>query len=393
MSKNWPPAMKSNALNFICIAVLCTVLTLGLWPFHSPRNQVFWMEQQNGIRFGRYGTAATSSLITTSSVSGASIEIWLQPRQIWDSGTFLAFYDPTTHRTLSLRQSQTDLLLQQQSPEDRRRRTQLDIEKVFQRSHSTFLTITGGIQGVQIYNNGGLAKASSRARLSPADLFGRVIIGDSPGQPDSWSGQFFGLAIYERELTANEVLAHYSAWTRTGRPTVDPSERVVASYLFNEHSGAVIHDQTSRAIDLQIPEKYQVVGKIVLEPFWSEFNTSRSYWSAVLKNIIGFIPLGFCFYIWWSRNLRPKRAVLATIVLGTAVSVTIEILQGFLPMRQSGTSDIVTNTLGTWIGIAVCRRSLPVLARGPRWLSSSMFLEENRNSPGGIRRALFEMFS
>jgi glycopeptide antibiotics resistance protein len=83
----------------------------------------------------------------------------------------------------------------------------------------------------------------------------------------------------------------------------------------------------------------------------------------VFKNIIGFVPLGFCFYAWWSLILRPKRAALATIALGVTVSTTIEILQGFLPMRQSGTSDIITNMLGTSIGVASYRISSAVLAR------------------------------
>ena len=355
--------MKSNRLIFICIVVLCTILTLGLWPFHSPRNHVSWLEHKSGIRFERYGTVATSGLFHTTSGPGASIEIWLQPHRIWDSGTFLTFYNSTTQRILSFRQSQTDLLLQQQCPEDRRRLTKLYSDNIFRRFRSNFLTITSGPQGVEIYDGGVVVKTSSRFRIFPTNFCCRVVIGDSPGQPDSWSGQFFGLAIYERQLNANEVLAHYSSWTRTGRLAIGRDEHALALYLFNEHNGAAIHDQTGLGVDLRIPDKYQVLGKIVLEPFWSEFSISRSYWDAVFKNIIGFVPLGFCFYAWWCLILRPKRATLATIALGVAVSTTIEILQGFLPMRQSGTSDIITNMLGTSIGVASYRISSPVLAR------------------------------
>jgi VanZ family protein len=309
---------------------------------------------------------------------GATIEIWLQPRRIWDSGTFLAYYNSTTQRTLSFRQSQTDLLLQQQSPKDRRRRTKLCADNIFQRSGSDFFTITSGPQGIQIYNNGVLAAASSHFRLLLADFSGRLVVGDSPGQPDSWSGQFLGLAIYERQLNANEVLADYSTWTQTGRPTIGTVEYARALYLFNEHNGAVIHDQAGRGIDLQIPEKYQVVDKIVLEPFWTEFSMSRSYWSAVFKNVVGFVPLGACLFAWLSMSLSPRRAALATITLGTTVSLTIEILQGFLPMRQSGMSDIITNTLGTSIGVASYRILLPLLARCSRWFSFSIPPEKSR---------------
>lgn len=370
--------MKSNLWIGICCVVLCTILILGLWPFHSPRNQVYWLGNQNGIRFGRYGTLASFKAFDTTSAPDASIEIWFQPRRIWDSGTFLAFYNSTTRRTLSFRQSQTDLLLQQQPPEDRRHRTKVYADNIFQRSRSDFLTITGGPQGIQVYDNGVLATVSSRFRLSSADFSGRLVVGDSPGQPDSWSGQFFGLAIYERKLSANEVLVHYSTWTRTGRPSIGLEDHVRALYLFNEHNGAVVHDQTGRGVDLQIPTKYQVLDKIVLEPIWREFSMSRSYWSAALKNIIGFVPLGFCFYALRSMSLSPNLAALATIVLGTAVSLTIEILQGFLPTRESGTSDIITNMLGTSIGVISYRILLPVLARCSRWFHFSIAPHEEK---------------
>lgn len=370
--------MKSNLWIGICCVVLCTILTLGLWPFHSPRNQVSWLDDQNGIRLGRYGTLASFKGFDTRSGPGASIEIWLQPRRIWDSGTFLAFHNSATQLTLSFRQSQLDLVLQQPSLKHRRHPTKLYADNIFRRSGSNFLTITSGPQGIQIYNNGVLARVSSAFRLFPEDFSGRLVLGDSSGQPDSWSGRFFGLAIYGRQLNANEVLVHYSTWSRTGRPTVGADEDPLALYLFNEHNGAVIHDQAGRGIDLQIPEKYQVVDKIVLEPFWTEFSMSRSYWSAVFKNIIGFVPLGFCFYPWLSMTFRQKRAALATIALGTTVSLTVEILQAFLPMRQSGMSDIITNTLGTSIGVASYRILFPLLARCSRWCSLSIPPEKSR---------------
>ena len=88
-----------------------------------------------------------------------------------------------------------------------------------------------------------------------------------------------------------------------------------------------------------------------------------SYWKAALKNIVGFIPLGFCFYAYVGTLLPIKRAKLVTVALGAVVSFTIEILQAFLPTRDSGTTDILTNTLGTWMGIMSCRLAIPALLR------------------------------
>jgi glycopeptide antibiotics resistance protein len=177
-----------------------------------------------------------------------------------------------------------------------------------------------------------------------------------------------GLAVYLHQLTAAEVLQSYTAWEHTGRPEIARSERRIALYTFDEQGGNVGHDKTHSGVDLYIPETFQVVDKIALEPFWVEFEMSRSYWDAALKNIIGFIPFGVCFYAYLARLLPTKRATLVTVVLGAMVSATIEILQAFLPTRDSGTTDIITNTLGTWIGVVSYRLLATTLARFLPWL-------------------------
>ena len=82
-------------LALICVATLCTILSLGLWPFHAPNNDVVWLTNQDGLHFGPYGSAISSGTYpppSQDSSSEVSVEIWFHPRRIWDSGTFLAFY-------------------------------------------------------------------------------------------------------------------------------------------------------------------------------------------------------------------------------------------------------------------------------------------------------------
>jgi hypothetical protein len=191
-------------------------------------------------------------------------------------------------------------------------------------------------------------------RLSAADLAGRLIIGDSPRQTRTWKGQFLGLALYQQALTAHQVLGHYQSWMEVGRPELMPDDRGVALYLFNEHQGNIVHSQIG-AGSLYIPEKYTVLDQIRLEPVWEEFAMSSSYWSAVVKNIVGFVPLGFCFYVYWSVARPLRKPALATMLLGAAVSFAIEFLQSYLPTRESGTTDLITNTAGTAVGILLYR--------------------------------------
>jgi hypothetical protein len=366
------PAMRKMKLNFlalICIAVLCITLTLGLWPFHSPANDVSWLVSHNGLRFGKYGSVMGSGVFQVSSPpdnSEASLEIWLRPGRVWDSSTFLAFYQPENLVQFSLHQSQLDLLIRtgdQHSP-SHARTAERYVRKVFHRNpRPVFITITSGAKGVSIYVDGVLAADAPEFPLSAGDFTGRLVLGDSPGQASSWSGELMGFAIYHRQLTAMQVSHNFTTWKQAGRPELAEDERNIALYLFDEHTGDVVRDKARSGVDLYIPQRYTVMEKIALEPFWTEFNMSWSFWGAVLKNIVGFIPFGFCFYAYLVAVLPIKRATLLTIALGAVVSLTIEVLQAFLPTRDSGTTDIITNTLGTWVGVASYNRLIPILTQ------------------------------
>ena len=104
-------------LRATCALVLLGILVAGLWPFHSPRNEVSWLSNNTGLLFGKYGSivsAAPFKAHTSQPDGSCSIEIWLQPRRVKASGTgVFAFYSPESRAgyPFALRQSLGDLVL------------------------------------------------------------------------------------------------------------------------------------------------------------------------------------------------------------------------------------------------------------------------------------------
>lgn len=370
--------MKSGLGGFLCFIVLCITLSLGLWPFHAPRNDVTWLNDGSGLAFGKQGTVMSLGVLKVASSQereSGSIEIWVRPDRWQSSATILTLYSPEHGIQFALRQSLSDLEVSAQARtlHGQVLKSHFYADDAFgpalRKKKTVLVSVTSGQHGTSVYLNGVLTRVAPQFRVGTGAFAGRVVLGDAPKQPDSFRGEIRGLAIYDSELDSARILRHFKTWTGDGRPDISQDERNTALYLFDEHTGDVIRSHAETAdCDLYVPKNYRVIDKIALEPFWNEFNFSRSYWSGNVKNIVGFIPFGFCFSAWF-RIARIKRAALLTIILGAFVSLIIEVLQAFLPTRDSGTTDIITNTIGTYIGVLCCSEVYPMAAKMFPWMA------------------------
>jgi VanZ family protein len=288
-----------------------------------------------------------------------SLEIWIEPDRTAGGGTLFAIYAPESPWQFSLHQSITDLELQTDLRHGRLRTqtTRLYVGDIFRRGKPLFVTVTSKGRQTLVYIDGALAQTAQKFPLHARDSDGVLVIGTLPRTDDSWSGLLRGLAFYDQELSPAQVLHHYDTWVEKGRPDISEDDRVEALYLFDEHAGRVIHNQVPSRTDLYIPDRYIVLDQAYLVPFWQEFRPSWSYWEDVLINIAGFVPFGLLVCAYLSLARRIKTPALITILLGFTVSFTIESLQAFLPTRDSGTTDLITNTLGTCIGVGLYRLS------------------------------------
>jgi VanZ family protein len=350
---------KAQFYGVTCTFVFIGILVACLWPFHSPRNQVAWLEQRNGVQVGGHATIVSRGAIMPSdrpALNAWTLEMWLRPGKTYQSDTILAFYNPARPRGLLLRQWNTDFLVERRlwSREVDDGTPDFGVERVFREGRTVFLTLTSGPQGTSLYIDGNLVRVAPQLRLSGDNLSGRLVVANSPVDSDSWFGELRGLAFYSRELNEAQVLRHFAAWTQTGGPDVTQDEDPVALYLLNEKSGSAIHNQVLSGANLYIPDRYLEVHQAFLKRPWNEYRPGWDYWKTVLINIAGFVPLGFFLYGYLSLALRVRRGAFITILIGGLLSLTVETLQAFLPTRDSGMTDIITNTLGTALGAALC---------------------------------------
>jgi hypothetical protein len=350
--------LTGKPLAAMCLGALCVILTLGLWPFHAPGNAVAWPPSANGLLFGGDGAVVSAGDLPAGPQPEApcTLEVWAQAAQPDAAGALIAFYHPSDGSQFALRQSLTDLELRYGGARSRPGPA-LYVDEVFRPKRTVFLTVSSGLHGTTVYVDGVPARKAPRFRIAARDCSGRLILGGSAVHSQGWAGALRGVAVYRSETTPGDAMRRFQSWTRNGRPRLSGGEACVALYPFDERQGEWARSEVLAGPDLLIPERYEIQDQVLLEPFWNEFDVSWSYFSDVLKNIVGFIPLGFLFYAWLSRRSATRRPVLTAVLLGTLVSITIEVLQTFLPTRSSGTTDILTNTLGTWLGVAVSAKS------------------------------------
>lgn len=350
---------EEKTIAAICFGIVCVMFVAGFWPFKlHPANHVTWLTAENGLHFSGGGILLSSRRLqfpSSETRAGTSLEIWLGPSQEKYDRALLSISSPDNPEQFRLRQGGNSLLIFQQpfGSSHHTGMTWLWVLHVFN-ARSRFVTISSGNDGTTVYLDGVPAERSLSFKITQKDLSGQLIVGTSPVVYDTWRGELLGLALFGRELTATQVSEHYQAWLN-GRPETVKSDQPAALYIFGERSGNVVQNQIPSGTDLIIPAKFSIPYKPFLKLPWAEFYPNLAYFREVLVNVAGFVPFGFFFCMLFSLGQPGRKSVVTTIILGTIFSLTIEVLQGFIPRRDSGTTDILTNTLGTALGAMLFR--------------------------------------
>jgi VanZ family protein len=340
-------------------AVVLGVLVAGLWPLRFyPANNVNWIVERDGIHFGAHGSVVSVGQFRVSDDEAAglcSLELWLAPDFGSASSSILTFSTPANPVQLRLIQSLDDLFVNKERADRQWRREEKHIAMVslFQKDRSVFIDISGDSGGTTVFIDGSLRRRSSDFRLTCESLTGTLVLANSPKQYAPWQGSIFALAVYRGSLDAATIRRHCRAFSSGTAMDSADLKNALAVYNFSERRGQIVRNQARTEPDLTIPESYSILYPPFLTPVWREFAAARWYFVDLALNVAGFLPPGFFICATLFRLRGGKRSVALATVAGLLLSLTIEILQAHIPMRNSGTTDLITNTLGAGIGAAL----------------------------------------
>ena len=361
-------------LGILCGITVTAILAATLWPFNPfPRNEVRWLTEANGISFDGAGLVISEEPLRTEenlTQQSCTLELLLRPAAVKSLYTILSFYTPKHPEQFLVRQWTDGLLISHDFADDRSKikRKKIDVDHAFEVGKVLLLTIVSGPNGTVVYKNGRQAKFFRTFTISPSELSGQIVMGTSPVEYQPWIGEVRGLAIYSSGLAPAQVIEHYKAWT--DGPGVDPSEPdTIAVYRFTEGAGNKLHNAVLAGPDLDVPKNFTVPHKALLTSPLKEFQASWGYVKDIAQNVGGFVPLGYVVCACLALSRTRGKAIFFTIFAAGMLSIAIEVMQAYIPRRVSGTTDIITNTLGATLGAVLARpgpvrRFLGVFSRG-----------------------------
>lgn len=359
MTENSYPAWQKRRLGILCWIVIIAILIATLWPFNFlPANKVRWLHVRNGVQFGGRGVIVSNGLLRMpqgNPETSCSLEIFLEPAGVENSTTILGLYTGQDPNQFLIRQWTDGLVVihEGRNAQNRPKRAQIDVDHAFQAGRPVLVTIVSGQNGTIVYLDGIQARVFPKFLISQPELSGQLALGTAPEDYQPWSGEVLGLALYSKELTATEVAQHFGRWI-SGNGSDSPDLVDATDYYpFNERHGTVVQDLVLSGPNLEIPRWFKVPHKAFLKSPIREFSANWDYVNDVWRNILGFVPLGLALCAYFRARTGPRQAVLYAVLTGCLLSLLIEILQVYVPPRNSGITDIITNTLGTFWGAMI----------------------------------------
>lgn len=333
------------------------------WPFaFRSQNQVTWLTGRPGLHFAENGIAHDAQHLPSSSEAGVAgqsanftVELWVEPDGEATNDVFhlLTIHDGRLPSNFVLCQWKRMILLRVPSANNARGFREVGANGALEKGRPRCITITGSAGGTDFYLDGKVSAQFPNFVVSPDALTGRLIVGNAANGKHAWAGRLFGLAVYRRQLAAEEVARHHELWVQGRARQLAGESGLSALYLFDEGSGQWAEDHSSHRHQLLIPVTYSAPHKEYLILPWPGTAAQEINYRDILVNILGFAPFGFCWYLHRRSASMGWRfaTVLCVVFVGAVISLGLETVQVWLVNRVSSLTDVVCNTAGTLLGV------------------------------------------
>ncbi len=370
--------MASSKLT-IPLLILVGVVTLlfGLWPLNFfPENRVRWLSQQDGIQFYKqglssrrasggviYGDSPFDIRTKTHAFEPATIEIYLEPHEKRGgrAAHIVSFYDGYPRSPLVIGQWKSNLVIRSRDNENEARDTyrEIDLERGMNPNEKKLITIASGPDRTEIYVNGEPARSYDiRALIGVENFCGHLNLGNSPVGHHGWVGNLYGLALYDKLLTSEQIQQHHMLWANKPEDMSaagDPEPLIL--YTFTEQAGDSVLNRAGDTNHLHIPPAFKPLRSSVLIRFWRDIGWNMGTATDILVNVLGFVPFGYCLlvYLIGHRHMLSRQAAFLTVLAGATLSLIIESSQMGLPTRTPSSLDFLCNTVGAALAVIVFR--------------------------------------
>lgn len=353
---------RQYSLTLLVLTIIAIVLFFGLRPQGwSDINNVHWLSDKKALSFQDSGIAYVDGLSIFAEkpqMNEWTIQIVVAPENQHKPGfrSILMIHSGDDRDQLALWQwGDSVIVMNGDDYEYLKQWPRISAKDVLRSGEASFLTLTSTPLGTKLFVNGALAKEIKnwQVTLPNGSTKLQLVLGNSVYGKHSWEGDLYGLAVYGKVLSQEEVQRDYEKWLSQRVFAPELMDKLLLLYTFNKDEGRLVADRTDSNQLLQLPVQQVVLKKTFLSPPGHNFLLNRSFWVDAVLNLFGFIPLGaaLCYWLQQSTALPGKYAALASVGFCFSLSLGMEIGQAWLPSRDSSLSDLVLNTLGAWLGV------------------------------------------
>ena len=347
---------------WLVISIVTASITLCLcwWPFNfRAKNDVLVAPEQGKAFFNRCmaaakphnrGHAFTKDTLQFDSRRGASFHFLLTPSEIPKNGLgcILTLHDGGKQSPLIIAQWQEHLVIRVRAPEAKKGYREVGLRDQLKIGKTISFTIVSTANGTSVLIDGQpMANYPGFSLLeSHGQTKGQIILGNNQHGTEPWHGSIERVIIHDQ--------ANLSS------PGSLPANRSVIDYRFTVHNNETVNNQEKGPFLLYIPTRFEPLSPIFLAPLTRKEFSRSSTWQDVALNIMGFMPISFCFAIFSGRiTSQPGWQFLLTVSLAFFFSLMIETGQVFLPSRHSSQLDVLCNTFcGLLIAFCFCLQSV-----------------------------------